>query len=118
VEVACSGVVSGTYPLNVLAARADEVAQHAIHTTASSTRRYATDRVPCTAHPPGRSHPNPGPAVQVPAPTLLDHAWAATGIPDEDVPNGQAPLMASADPSPVTPIQMAPEYGIAGTTST
>jgi len=35
VEVACSGVVSGTYPLNVLAARADEVAQHAIHTTAS-----------------------------------------------------------------------------------
>ena len=35
VEVACAGVVSGTYPLAVLAARAEQVAQHAIHTTAA-----------------------------------------------------------------------------------
>lgn len=35
VEVACGGVVSGTYPLGVLAANADQVAQHAVNTTAA-----------------------------------------------------------------------------------
>ena len=35
VEVACGGVVSGTYPLDVLAANADQVAQHAVNTTAA-----------------------------------------------------------------------------------
>jgi hypothetical protein len=35
VEVACGGVVSGTYPLYVLAANADQVAQHAMNTTAA-----------------------------------------------------------------------------------
>jgi hypothetical protein len=35
VEVACGGVVSGTYPLDVLAANADQVAQHAMNTTAA-----------------------------------------------------------------------------------
>jgi len=35
VEVACAGIVSGTYPLAALAANADSVAQHAINTTAS-----------------------------------------------------------------------------------
>ena len=35
VEVACGGVVSGTYPLGVLAANADQVALHAVNTTAA-----------------------------------------------------------------------------------
>jgi len=35
VEVACAGVVSGTYPLHVLAANAAQVAQHAANTTAA-----------------------------------------------------------------------------------
>ena len=35
VEVACGGIVSGTYPLHVLAANADRVAQHAVNTTAA-----------------------------------------------------------------------------------
>jgi hypothetical protein len=35
VEVACGGVVSGTYPLEVLAANAEQVAQHAVNTTAA-----------------------------------------------------------------------------------
>lgn len=35
VEIACGGVVSGTYPLAVLAGNAAEVAQHAVNTTAS-----------------------------------------------------------------------------------
>ncbi len=35
VEVACGGIVSGTYPLDVLAANADQVAQHAVNTTAA-----------------------------------------------------------------------------------
>ena len=35
VEVACGGVVSGTYPLTVLAASAAQVAQHAVNTTAA-----------------------------------------------------------------------------------
>jgi hypothetical protein len=35
VEVACAGIVSGTYPLHVLAANADQVAQHAVNTTAA-----------------------------------------------------------------------------------
>jgi hypothetical protein len=35
VEVACGGVVSGTYPLQVLAGHVDEVAQHAVNTTAA-----------------------------------------------------------------------------------
>jgi len=35
VEVACGGIVSGTYPLHVLAANADQVAQHAVNTTAA-----------------------------------------------------------------------------------
>jgi hypothetical protein len=35
VEVACGGVVSGTYPLTVLAASAEQVAQHAVNTTAA-----------------------------------------------------------------------------------
>jgi hypothetical protein len=35
VEVACGGVVSGTYPLHVLAANAAQVAQHAVNTTAA-----------------------------------------------------------------------------------
>jgi len=35
VEVACGGIVSGTYPLQVLAANADQVAQHAVNTTAA-----------------------------------------------------------------------------------
>lgn len=35
VEVACGGVVSGTYPLQVLAANAAQVAEHAINTTAA-----------------------------------------------------------------------------------
>ena len=35
VEVACGGVVSGTYPLAVLAANADQVALHAVNTTAA-----------------------------------------------------------------------------------
>ena len=35
VEVACGGVVSGTYPLHVLAANAEQVAQHAVNTTAA-----------------------------------------------------------------------------------
>ena len=35
VEVACGGVVSGTHPLHVLAANADQVAQHAVNTTAA-----------------------------------------------------------------------------------
>ena len=35
VEVACGGVVSGTYPLAVLAANAGQVALHAVNTTAA-----------------------------------------------------------------------------------
>ncbi len=35
VEVACGGIVSGTYPLTVLAANAAQVAQHAVNTTAA-----------------------------------------------------------------------------------
>jgi len=35
VEVACGGVVSGTYPLQVLAVNAAQVAEHAINTTAA-----------------------------------------------------------------------------------
>ena len=35
VEVACGGIVSGTYPLTVLAANAEQVAQHAVNTTAA-----------------------------------------------------------------------------------
>lgn len=35
VEVACGGVVSGTYPLQVLATNVEQVAQHAVNTTAS-----------------------------------------------------------------------------------
>ena len=35
VEVACGGIVSGTYPLHVLAANAEQVAQHAVNTTAA-----------------------------------------------------------------------------------
>ena len=35
VEVACGGIVSGTYPLHVLAASPDQVAQHAVNTTAA-----------------------------------------------------------------------------------
>ncbi len=35
VEVACGGIVSGTYPLHVLAGNADQVAQHAVNTTAA-----------------------------------------------------------------------------------
>lgn len=35
VEVACGGVVSGTYPLPVLATNAEQVAQHAVNTTAA-----------------------------------------------------------------------------------
>ena len=35
VEVACGGIVSGTYPLTVLAANADQVALHAVNTTAA-----------------------------------------------------------------------------------
>ena len=35
VEIACGGIVSGTYPLHVLAANAAQVAQHAVNTTAA-----------------------------------------------------------------------------------
>lgn len=35
VEVACGGIVSGTYPLQVLAGNAAQVAQHAVNTTAA-----------------------------------------------------------------------------------
>lgn len=35
VEVACGGVVSGTYPLQVLAVNAEQVAQHSVNTTAA-----------------------------------------------------------------------------------
>ena len=35
VEVACGGVVSGTYPLTVLAHNTAQVAQHAVNTTAA-----------------------------------------------------------------------------------
>lgn len=35
VEVACGGIVSGTYPLHVLATNAAQVAQHAVNTTAA-----------------------------------------------------------------------------------
>ena len=35
VEVACGGIVSGTYPLQVLAVNAEQVAQHAVKTTAA-----------------------------------------------------------------------------------
>ena len=35
VEVACGGIVSGTYPLPVLAMNPDQVAQHAVNTTAA-----------------------------------------------------------------------------------
>ena len=35
VEVACGGVVSGTYPLHVLATNPAQVAQHAVNTTAA-----------------------------------------------------------------------------------
>ena len=35
VEVACGGIVSGTYPLTVLAANAQQVAMHAANTTAA-----------------------------------------------------------------------------------
>ena len=35
VEVACGGVVSGTYPLQALANNAAQVAQHAVNTTAA-----------------------------------------------------------------------------------
>ena len=35
VEVACGGVVSGTYPLHALATNAEQVAQHAVNTTAA-----------------------------------------------------------------------------------
>ena len=35
VEIACGGIVSGTYPLDVLATSAAQVAQHAVNTTAA-----------------------------------------------------------------------------------
>lgn len=35
VEVACGGIVSGTYPLHVLAMDAEQVAKHAVNTTAA-----------------------------------------------------------------------------------
>ena len=35
VEVACGGIVSGTYPLQTLAVNAEQVAQHAVNTTAA-----------------------------------------------------------------------------------
>ncbi|MDP9044887.1 MAG: hypothetical protein M3O01_08775 [Pseudomonadota bacterium] len=35
VEVACGGIVSGTYPLQALLGHADQVAQHAVNTTAA-----------------------------------------------------------------------------------
>ena len=35
VEVACGGIVSGTYPLGTLAANVAQVAQHAVNTTAA-----------------------------------------------------------------------------------
>jgi hypothetical protein len=35
VEIACGGIVSGTYPLDVLASSAAQVAQHAVNTTAA-----------------------------------------------------------------------------------
>jgi hypothetical protein len=35
VEVACGGIVSGTYPLQALAGSAAQVAQHAVNTTAA-----------------------------------------------------------------------------------
>ncbi len=35
VEIACGGIVSGTYPLHVLATSAAQVAQHAVNTTAA-----------------------------------------------------------------------------------
>ena len=35
VEVACGGIVSGTYPLTVLAGSVAQVAQHAVNTTAA-----------------------------------------------------------------------------------
>ena len=35
VEVACGGVVSGTFPLTMLAHNAEQVAQHAVNTTAA-----------------------------------------------------------------------------------
>ena len=35
VEVACGGIVSRTYPLQVLAMNPDQVAQHAVNTTAA-----------------------------------------------------------------------------------
>ena len=35
VEVACGGIVSGTYPLRTLLGSAEQIAQHAVHTTAA-----------------------------------------------------------------------------------
>lgn len=35
VEVACGGIVSGTYPLETLVGNADQIAQHAVNTTAA-----------------------------------------------------------------------------------
>lgn len=35
VEVACGGIVSGTYPLDVLAINPAQVAEHAVNTTAA-----------------------------------------------------------------------------------
>jgi hypothetical protein len=35
VEVACGGIVSGTYPLVVLATSAAQIAEHAVNTTAA-----------------------------------------------------------------------------------
>lgn len=35
VEVACGGIVSGTYPLTTLVANIEQVAQHAVNTTAA-----------------------------------------------------------------------------------
>ncbi len=44
VEVACGGVVSGTYPLDVLATNAAQVAQHAVNTTAAVFEAVRDDR--------------------------------------------------------------------------
>lgn len=43
VEVACGGVVSGTYPLEVLATNPAQVAQHAVNTTAAVFKALRDD---------------------------------------------------------------------------
>ena len=44
VEVACGGIVSGTYPLDVLATNPAQVAQHAVNTTAAVFEAMQGDR--------------------------------------------------------------------------